>query len=158
LGDHNNASESMTKSREISQALGTRVLLGDWFAAAQAEVAFNLGNVDEALGLAQKATEIAKAVGGVFAEGFAQRVWGQALAAQPAANWAEVDTHIGESLRAFEIGECVVEVARTRRVWVDLLSKRGDITAATEQAEKAVIAFESSSLTDELANARTALA
>lgn len=57
------------------------LVVADWFAAFEAEIALNAGQVDTALTLARAAIDHARAVGSVFGEGFARRVCAQALLA-----------------------------------------------------------------------------
>ena len=147
----------MAKSREIRQSLGAQVLLSDWFTAAQAEVELKAGNVNESLMLAQKTVELAKSIGGVFAEALAERIWGQALAASQSSLVAEVDSHMEQSLKVFENSSCVVEVARTHIIWAKMLVERADKAGGAEQAQKGVATFEMCDLVDELADARETL-
>ena len=80
LGDQATAQASLVSLRAVGRSLGGRLSYSDWFAAMEAEIALNAGRVAEACALAEQAVTHARAVGGIFAEGLAQRVWGQALA------------------------------------------------------------------------------
>ena len=55
-------------------------MAADWIAAGGAEIALNAGRLEEAVLRAQAAIEKARAIGGIFGEGMAQRTWGLALA------------------------------------------------------------------------------
>src|SRR5439155_16608045 len=79
LGQHTAAVESLDQVRAVAKQLGPRLLLGDWLAAVEAEMALEAGAISEALALAERAAAFARSIGGTFAEALAQRVWGQAL-------------------------------------------------------------------------------
>ena len=121
LGNRAAARESMAKSQAIAQSIGGRLLLVDWFAAANAEIALTDGDVAGALTLAEQAVAVSKPVDGVFAEGMAHRVWGLALAAKAEAqatdsDWAAVEAQLMASVQIFESGDCRMECAR-RTTW-----------------------------------------
>ena len=80
LGNHAAAVASMVKARTISRELGQGLFFTDWFAVADAEIAFNDNRMEEALALAEKGLNVAQSTGGGYAEGVAHRVWGQTLA------------------------------------------------------------------------------
>ena len=61
--------------------LGEQLVNADMFAAVNAEIALGAGRVQEAIDLAAHAVAITQEMGGIFCEGLARRVWGQALAA-----------------------------------------------------------------------------
>ena len=117
-----------------------------------------LAGADEAITLIEKAVTQAREVGGIFAEGLAQRSWGQALAAAHAPAWDEAEEHLAISLRCFEEGEARLEAARTRVVWGQHLRDRSDLAAAREHLEKAAAQFEASELTEELERTRRIMA
>ena len=156
LGHHEAASASLTGCRAIRRSLGQRLLYGDWIAAAEAEVALNAGRLEEACALAEQAVGAAQAVGGIFAEGLAQRVWGQALAALDLACHGEAEEHLAASLRCFEEGEHRLEAARTRLAWGLLCRARGHTISALDHLERAAAQFEASGLSEELERTRAA--
>ncbi|HEX3244274.1 MAG TPA: adenylate/guanylate cyclase domain-containing protein, partial [Chloroflexota bacterium] len=158
LGNHNTAGEIMAKSKEIGQNLGGRLILADWFAAAEAEIALNAARFDEAVALAEVAVDIATPAGGIFAEGMAQRVWAAGLAEVKPPRWDEVDAHMAESLRALHAGEALLEAARTHAAWARICRRRGDDAAALEHFQHAAEQFETSALAEELTQTRRAMA
>jgi class 3 adenylate cyclase/tetratricopeptide (TPR) repeat protein len=151
LGQHEAALESLARVDAFDQnRRGRGVYLGDWFSAIRAEVALNAGRPEEALALAQEAVSLAQSVEGLFAEGLAQRTWGQSLMALQPDRWDEAEAHMAASLTAFGEGECRVEVARTHLAWGQSCRDRQDSTAALEHFQKAGAHFDVSGLVREL--------
>lgn len=150
------ARETMDRYEALAQTLGQRLVVADWFAAARAEIALALGQTSEPCRLAEEAVEMATAMGGVFAEGFARRTWARAVAARgrPA---EEVDTHLQGSLDAFESGGVRPEIARTHVAWAELLRARGEARAAVEHLDAAARIFDDIGLQAELEQVEDAL-
>ena len=61
--------------------------------------------------------DIAQEMGGIFGEGLARRVWGQALAALMPQQRDEAEAQLAESLRLLESGQSRLEAARTHVAW-----------------------------------------
>jgi tetratricopeptide (TPR) repeat protein len=139
----------MERSQAIGSQLGEQLLLMDWFAAAHAEVVLAAGRVEDALSRAEAAVELARSVGGLYGEGLAQRVWGQALAEASPPRWDEAEAHLSTSVQVLEAGEAFLEAARTHVVWGQSCRKRGDLLSALEHFEKAAAQFEASGLAHE---------
>ena len=116
-----------------------------------------LAGADEAITLIEKAVTQAREVGGIFAEGLAQRSWGQALAAAHPPAWDRAEEHLAISLRRFEEGEARLEAARTQVAWGLLCRDRGDSAGALNHLERAVTQFEASELAVELERTRSLL-
>jgi tetratricopeptide (TPR) repeat protein len=154
LERHEAAMKSIAQSQAISQSLGGKLLVADWLAAAHAEIVLTAGHVEEALTLAEEAVSTAHSIGGLFAEGLAHRVWGQALATLNLPHWNEAEMHFTASLRALESCEAIPEAARTHLAWGLLCRDRGDSIAALEHFEAATVQFETSGLTRELERTR----
>lgn len=154
LGQHDAALNSMARVMKIAQRIGGKVLLADWHTFIQGEIAFNLGRIDEALTLAQRAAEMAQSVDGLFAQGHAHRVWGQALATSASPLWDEVESHMATSFQSFEAGQGHVEAARTQVAWGELCRRRGNLQAARQHFEQAVTILEQTDLTAELEKTR----
>ena len=153
LGQHEAALASMAEAKAMGQSLGGRLLLVDWFAAAEAEITLSAGRAEGAATLAAEAVRVAQAAGGIFAEGLARRTWGQALAALESPG--EGEAHLARSVELLEAGECHVEVARSRAAWGLLCRDRGEPTAALEHFERAAAGFEAAGLTAELERTRS---
>jgi DNA-binding SARP family transcriptional activator len=150
LGQHEVALASMAQQQALARSLGEqRLILADWFAATSAEIVLSAHRVEEALTLAEAAVVYAYSVDGKYAEGLAQRVWGQALAALTSPRWEEAEEHLTTSLQAFEACEMLPEIARTHRTWGLLCRDRHDLASARAHLEKAATIFEACGLTDE---------
>jgi tetratricopeptide (TPR) repeat protein len=126
------------------------LIFADWFAAARSEIELNAGQTEQALRLAEAAVEEAQATGGIFSEGIAQRVWGQALATVNGSGDAQAEVHLEKSLKLLEEGEAVIEVARTHVALGQVLRARGNMETAREHFEKAAAQFQASGLAGEL--------
>lgn len=156
LGQHTAAVASLDQAKAVGQQLGPRLLLGDWFAAVEAEMALDAGAIAEARALAERAVTFARSIGGTFAEALAQRVWGQALTAPSLSEvegppqWASAEAHLASSLELFELGGAALEAARTHVAWGKVLAQRDNADAAREHFDKAAAQFQTSGLTHEL--------
>lgn len=149
MGQHEDAIKSMAQSQAIESQLGERLLLRDWLAAAHAEVVLAAGRVEDALSRAEATVEFARSVGGIYGEGLAHRVWGQALAEGCPPNWDEAEAHLATSVQVLESGEAFLEAARTHVVWGQICRNRGDLLSALEHFGKAAAQFETSGLASE---------
>ncbi|MGH7552058.1 MAG: tetratricopeptide repeat protein, partial [Longimicrobiales bacterium] len=136
-GRYDEAAATMRRCREVGENLGQRLVIADWFAAVDAEVALGLGKVEDALVLAHKAVELARSSGGVFAEARAQRTWARALAVADPTRWAEVEEHLRASMQAAEAACALPELARTRVAFGALCLSRGDRLAALDHFREA---------------------
>ena len=151
LGQPQDALETMAAARAMGARVGGQLMMSDWLAAANAEIAHNAGKLEDAIRLAEQAVALAQSCDGIFAEGWAQRVWGQASAnAEGGRQNDEVDGHLARSLELFERGGAVIEAARTRVAWGQVLQARGKAEAAREHFEKAAAQFQASELTSGL--------
>lgn len=151
LGKPQDALETMAAAQALGAQLGSQLLLFDWLSAANAEIAYNAGNFEDALHLAEQAVALAQSCDGIFAEGWAQRVWAQAAAAEGSSQNEQVDEHFARSLELFERGGAVLEAARTRVAWGKVLQARGNAVAARQHFEQAASQFRASDLTGALA-------
>ena len=163
LAQHDAALATIAETNSLLKRLGGRLIFSDWYAVAGAEVALNAGRIERASTLAEEAARYAESVGGILAQGIAQRAWGQALAQlishdplEPR-RWDEVDLHFAASLDAFEAGNLRLEAARTHFAWGKLLCERGELSLAREHLAKAAAQFEASGLERELEGARSSI-
>jgi len=101
-----------------------------------------------------KTVAMAKAGGGMFAQGVAERAWGAALGNLTPPRWDEAETHLAVSLECFETGDNRLEAARTHVTWGLISRNRGNTNAAREHFEKAAAQFESAELARELQQVR----
>ena len=155
LGDHTSAAETMAQARALDQQLPEGRAFTDWYAAAEAEIALNAGRIAEAIALAEHAVTCAQTLGGIYAQGLAQRVWGIALARQDA--WGQAEAHFAASLLALETGEAQIEFARTLVARGNVFRARGDQSAAREQYARAAAQFQAAGLDEEFARTRRLL-
>lgn len=156
-GDHEAATAHMARCREVAGTLGARLVIADWFAAARAEMALRAGRPAEAAALAGEAVEFARSMGGIFGEGLAQQVWGEALAAADPARWEEAEAHFAAAEELFGAGEARLPAAHLHLTWGRLLLARGDAEAARGHLEQAAAQYEASGLDAPLAAARALL-
>ena len=94
-----NSAESLKRwsdAREAAKPLGGRLLLGEWFAAIEAETWLQSGDTAAALNKAEEALTLAKVAGSVIAEALAERALGQTLTAIPD-RAAEAAAHLAKS-------------------------------------------------------------
>lgn len=132
MGKYPEAMGEFAKQEPYPAQLGGSIVLSDWFAAARAEITLAMGEVDCALELAESAVNLARKIGGVYAEGLAERVWGQALARSDSAPWEQAEAHLNASLSVFEREDAHLEAARTRVALGELYQKRRDFFAARD--------------------------
>jgi class 3 adenylate cyclase/tetratricopeptide (TPR) repeat protein len=153
LGHHEAARSDMEQSNAVGAGLG-RLILSDWFAVARADIALAAGRIDEALTLAEQAVNVANQIGSIFTEGFAHRVWAQALAAATPPRWDEAEAHLATSVRMLESGEAHLPAAHAHLLWGRLCRDRQDTAAALDHLRRAADQFTTSQLDDELSQAR----
>lgn len=152
------AKASMARSQIVQDELGGKIVAADWIAAINAEIAIGEGRIEEALSMAERAVAIAQKMGGIFAEGLARRIQGQALAALAPPRWVEAEDQLKESLHLLESGQNRVEAAYTHLAWGHVCRDQGNPTAAREHWEQAVVQFKTSDLPKELGRVHALLA
>jgi len=131
LGHHQEALAYMAQQQASAGSLGEeRLILDDIFIPIRAEIALKAGHIEEALALAEEAVAYAQTVDGKFAEGLAQRVWGEALVALSPPRWDAARAHMAASLHAFEAGDILLEMARTHQEWALLCRTYQDLPEA----------------------------
>lgn len=157
LGQTAAAAATFARSRAVASQFGGDLGYSDWFAAAQAEAAWQAGRVGAALRLAAKAVARSQAVDGLFAAGVAHRVWGEALASGDRPQVERAEDQFATSLARFEAGHARLEAARTRVAWAVLRVRVGQAQAARELLEAACVQFELAQLVEELRWARRCL-
>jgi tetratricopeptide (TPR) repeat protein len=157
-GQFEAAEATMARVRVISQKLGERLALEDWFLAARAEIALGMGRIQEALDLAERAVVIAQEMDSIAGEGIAQATWGQALVALEPPRWDEAEARFAEALRLAEAVPSPSVAAQTHEIWGTICLDRGDLAAAYEHWEQAAALWEASGITWELERARALIA
>jgi tetratricopeptide (TPR) repeat protein len=149
-GDFEAAAASLARSQAVLPEFGGQLIGVDWIAAINSEIALGMGRVEEAIALTERAIGIAQKMGGIFAEGLARQVRGQALAAVDPPRWDEAEAQLTESLRLLESGQHRIEAARTHEAWGTVCRDRANLTAAREHWEQAAVQFEASDLLQDL--------
>jgi tetratricopeptide (TPR) repeat protein len=158
LGQEDSAREYLAKSDQLGQSFGERRVSADLFAAIAADNARLHGRHDEAIATAQKAIEAAKATGGLYPLGLSHSVWAQSLFAKDKSQGQEIESHMVESVKAFEGGGALLECARAHYTWGLIACDLGNVVSAKEHLEKALPQIETSGLAAEIEQVRTALA
>jgi hypothetical protein len=158
LAQHEAAAAHFAEAKSLAELLGGKLAMSDRLAVAQAEMALDRNNLNEALTLAEQAVAQAQAIGSIFSEGMAQRVWGQGFTRLEPAHWKEAEEHLAASLSAFEAGEARLEAARTHVAWGQVLQARGNNSAARVHFEQAAAQFETSGLAKPLDEMRGLIA
>ena len=157
LGQFDEAEQRVAESSAEAEKIGGRLVAADWIAAGSAEAALAAGRPDEAVARAQSAIEKARAIGGVFGEGVAQRTWGVALARLERPLFDQADEHLAAALEMFQAGGCITEVAHTNLAWGTVLRDRGDASGAAERLESAAEQFTSARLSKQAEEAEALL-
>ena len=157
LGESDEADQRTAESQAEAEKIGGRLVAADWIAAGGAEIALNAGRLDEAVLRSQAAIEKARAIGGIFGEGMAQRTWGVALTRLDPPQHEQADEHLAAALELFEGGGCVLEVAHTNLAWGAVRLERGDSAGAAERLELAAAGFKAAGLTKQAKEASAML-
>ena len=153
LGKTDAARIHMEESKRIRERLGGQIFFSDWVGAMHAEVALQLGDLEDACRLAEEAWNFARSIDGFYAQGLAQRTWAEALLRLHPPRTGQAEEHLVASLAAFESCEAPVETARTKIALAKILLERGAVDAAREYFEQAVAQFRAAGLTRELEQA-----
>jgi len=154
LGRTAAARAHMAESQQLLRAMGGQIFQSDSVAAMCAQVTLNLGDAPQAAQLAEEAVNFARSIGGWYAQGLAERIWGLALAQMGPPFSTQALEHMKASLAALEACEALLERARARVILADLLQKRGEPATAREQLEQAAAQFEAMGLAHEMEKAQ----
>jgi tetratricopeptide (TPR) repeat protein len=157
MGKYTEAMEEFVKQEPFSAQLGGSIVLSDWFAAARAEISLAMGNVEQAIELANSTVDLARKIGGVYAEGLAERVWGQALARLDSVQREEAEAHLNASLIAFEQEDAQLEAARTRVALGEVFQQRRNFRAARDCWSQSAARFADAGLKQDAKNVHVLL-
>jgi class 3 adenylate cyclase/tetratricopeptide (TPR) repeat protein len=144
------AVEQISRSQEVAGKLGGKVILGDVFQAARAEIALLGGNPDNAIQIAGQTIEAARPLGSIWSVGVSYRVWGQALVKLSIPAWDQAEARMAESLAVLESGQNRLEAARTHLAWGAICRDRGNTATALNHWEKANRQFTASNAAHEI--------
>jgi hypothetical protein len=134
----------------VAGKLGGKVILGDVFQAARAEIALLGGNLDNAIQIAGQTIEAARPLGSIWSVGVSYRVWGQALVKLSIPAWDQAEARMAESLAVLESGQNRLEAARTHLAWGAICRDRGNTATALNHWEKANRQFTASNAAHEM--------
>jgi tetratricopeptide (TPR) repeat protein len=140
LGRYEDARDSRQRAREFAEAMGGRVMLSDWYEAADAQLLLFEGHIDEAEESARQLCERSRAAGQLASLGLAERVWGEALHRR--GQCAEAEQHLQASLSVLEGAGSVLQAARTRVRRALCLRRDGRGEEASRDLKAALAVFE----------------
>lgn len=149
-GQGDAAQAHMDESMYLREKMGGQTFFSDWAGALYAEIALQLGDVNKAQALAHQALIFARSIDGWYAQGWAQRIWGEACLQMQPPELEQAHAHFAASLAAYEACQAPLEAARTHLAWGKMLRARGDENSAREHFEIAAAQFEASGLAREL--------
>jgi serine/threonine protein kinase/predicted ATPase len=134
LGHHAAARAARQQAMEIARAMGGRLMLDDWYGAAEAETELEAGAVEHALELARSVAEASARQGLLLSQGIAERVWGIALSRLgqdgPALE------HLERSLAVLQSGGLEMQSTRTRLQQALLWKRQRQLTRAEQCYER----------------------
>lgn len=122
LGSVAESLKHWSDAREAAKPLGGRLLLGEWFAAIEAETWLQSGDTEAALSRAEEALTMAKVAGSTVAEALAERALGQTLTVMPE-----------------RVGEAVAHLTKSSQL-LEKIGAKYDLTRALLAQAKAQIA------------------
>ncbi|HEU4583432.1 MAG TPA: protein kinase [Polyangiaceae bacterium] len=134
LGQHQAARAARQQAMEIARAMGGRLLLDDWYGAAEAETELEAGAVEHALELARNAAQASARQGLLLSQGIAERVWGVALSRLgqdgPALE------HLERSIAVLQSGGLAIQSTRTQLQQALLWKRQRQLTRAEQCYER----------------------
>jgi tetratricopeptide (TPR) repeat protein len=142
LGRYAEARESRQRALEVAEALGGRLMLSDWYEAADAELLLLEGRYEEAEAAARQLRGRSQAAGLLASLGLAERVLGEALHQRGLR--AEAEQHLSASLEVLEGAGLVLSAARTRFRRALCLRRAGRAGEAARDLREALAVFEAS--------------
>jgi tetratricopeptide (TPR) repeat protein len=155
-----NSAESLkywSAAREAAKPLGGRLLLGEWFAAIEAETWLQSGDTAAALNRAEEALTLAKIAGSGIAEALAERALGRALTAIPD-RVSEAAAHLAKSSLLLEKVGAKYDLARAMLAQAKAQLACADQSGASKTLKKAASLSHECNLEAEESSARAMLA
>lgn len=144
LGNIQDARTSRAEAALVEQELGGRLLLSDWFAAADAEIALRAGEIPLAVQIVQEFVPTWRREQRLLALGLAEQVWGLGLGCAEPADATEADAHLQAGLDIMESSQQILAAARLRLEWAHLCLRRGHLEQAQTLRAQAVAQFQAS--------------
>lgn len=155
-----NCSESLkhwSDAREAAKPLGGRLLLGEWFAAIEAETLLQSGDAGAALKKAEEALTLAKVAGSAIAEALAERALGRTLTVIPD-RVSEAVAHLAKSSLLLGKIDAKYDLARSMLAQAKAELACSDRDGAANTLKKAVSLAHECSLEAEESAARAMIA
>jgi tetratricopeptide (TPR) repeat protein len=137
LGNFAESLKHWSDAREAAKPLGGRLLLGEWFAAIEAETWLQSGDTAAALKKAEEALTLAKVAGSAIAEALAERALGRTLNAIPD-RVGEASAHLAKSSLLLEKIGAKYDLARATLAQAKAQLACSDRNGATRTLKKAV--------------------
>jgi len=139
--------------REAAKPMGGRLILGDWFAAFEAEALLGSGDPEAALRRAEEALALAQTAGSTIGEALAECAIGRALAATVARR-EEAQGHVAKATELLETMGAKYDLARAILAQTEVHLACGDRAAAAPALKKAAAICHEYQLTREELGAR----
>ena len=146
LGEHLAGDEHRKRALSIAAEMGGKMIISDWFDAADGERAILAGKPELALTCAQAVVKNSQAAGLVLSHGLAERVWACALARLGAVEH-EFDVHFQESVQILRRGDNLLDAAHTEAWWGRMYLERGNLALAVYHFESCKQQYVQSGLT-----------
>jgi serine/threonine protein kinase len=140
LGRYAEARASRERAIEVAEALGGRLMLSDWYEAADAELLLLEGRYEEAEHAARQLASRSQTAGLLASLGLAERVLGEALYRRE--QRAEGERHLQASLEVLSAAGLVLQAARTRFRRALCLRRAGQAEDAARDLREALSVFE----------------
>ena len=137
LGNFAESLKHWSDAREAAKPLGGRLLLGEWFAAIEAETWLQSGDTTAALNKAEEALTLAKVAGSAIAEALAERALGRTLTTIPD-RVGEAAAHLAKSSLLLEKIGAKYDLARATLAQAKAQLACSDRNGATRTLKKAV--------------------
>ena len=154
LGNSSESLKHWSDAREAAKPLGGRLLLGEWFAAIEAETLLQSGNAEAARSKAEEALTLAKVAGSAIAEALAERALGRTLTVIPE-RVSEAVAHLSKSCLLLEKIGAKYDLARATLAQAKAELACSDRKAAAETLKKATSLAHECNLEAEESVART---
>lgn len=157
LGNSAESLKHWSDAREAAKPLGGRLLLGEWFAAIEAETWLQFGDTAAALNKAEEALTLSKVAGSAIAEALAERALGRTMTAIPD-RVSEAAAHLAKSSLLLEKIGAKYDLARATLAQAKAQIACADRSGAAETLKKAVSLARDCKLDAEESAARALLA
>jgi class 3 adenylate cyclase/tetratricopeptide (TPR) repeat protein len=156
LGRPNESLPYWAAAREAAKRLGGRLILGEWFAAVEAEALLDSGNPEAGLRRAEEAFALSQTAGSVIGEALAECAIGRALAATTS-RLGEAQAHLSKGSEILETIGARYDLARAVLAEAKFRLACNDRSGAAAALEKAATISHECQLEQEESVARALL-